>query len=168
MNLSFDLDTEDWVAFQKWYRMKRMPLFKWMGALMVSCVILLVLLNILLIIFKGFSALSWISALILLILGYLLFLRSKSDRKLVEAGNRLKEKNPQAFGKLDMFFDEEGFTVTSLYHTKRIKWEEMDKNEENKDYCFLFSKKGLVYIIPKSKAGKDLKDFYTLLDEHLN
>lgn len=168
MKLSFELEVSDWVAFQRWYRGKRMPLFKVLVPLMITCCALLVVLNIVLIFSKGMSGISWISAILLLGLGYLLFLQSKSDRQLKEAGENLKERNPGAFGKLEMDFDDEGFTVTSSSNSKRLSWDEMDKNEENKNYCFLFSKKGLVYIIPKDKIKENPEEFYQILDKHLN
>ncbi len=66
-----------------------------------------------------------------------------------KAGLAIQEKNPDAFGPMTLDMNAQGMTIQSQKASKTISWDEMDRFEENNYYFFLYSKKGIVYIVPK-------------------
>ena len=150
MKLNYNLTVEDWVNFQEYYRKKKSPLYGCMMpilTLLLSCNVVLGFYMVF--IHKGENNYDWLFIVCIIVLAYLLFMQTRIRRKLMRAGNQLKEKNPEIFGDTSLEFFEEGFEIKTPNYTKFLKWEDLDTFYQNKDYVFFFSKKGYAYIVPK-------------------
>ena len=150
MKLNYTLTVEDWVNFQEYYRKKKSPLY---GCMMPILTILLIC-NIvfgfyMVFIYKGENNYDWLFAICIIFLAYLLFMQTRIRRKLMKAGNKLKEDNSEIFGDTSIEFFEEGMEIKTPNHTKFLKWDDIENYYQNKDYVFFFSKKGYAYIVPK-------------------
>lgn len=150
MKISYNLTVEDWVAFQEYYRKKRSPLYGCMMPILTLLLACNVIIGFYMVfIYQGAREYNWLFVICIIILGYLLFLNSRIRRRLTKAGNALKEKNPETFGETSMEFFEEGFEVKTANHRKFLNWEDIEEYDEKRDYIYFFSKKQLVYILPR-------------------
>ncbi len=149
MKLSFDLNVDDWVAFQQYYRGKKTPLYNVVYPLLLILGVLSIAIFVYNIIVPKDTTTFWVSGVCILVLMYVLYIRKKSLYAVKKAGMDIQEKNPEAFGPMILETDANGITIQSQKSSKAIAWSDLGKLEENKLYFFLYSKKGVVYIIPK-------------------
>jgi hypothetical protein len=150
MTFSFNLNVNDWVAFQQYHRGRKIPFYNAVYPLIIGMCIALVAINIgYHIHFQTVSNVTWVSGACFLTLLYILYIRKKSLDNVRKAGLEIEKKNPEAFGLMSLNTDSDGITILSRKASKTIFWKEMDRFEENKYYFFLYSKKGVVYIVPK-------------------
>ncbi len=167
MNISFNLNVDDWVAFQQYYQAKRAPFYKAVYPLIVGLISGLVVINIIYYFyFKVVSAITWISFILVAVFIYLLYLRKRSLDRVKQAGLEVQKKHPEAFGVMKMDFEANGINIQSQQTSKFIPREEMSQFEENKHYFFLYSKKGVVYIVPKRDID-NTSSFRELLIDYL-
>ena len=156
MKFSFNLNVDDWVAFQQFHRGKKIPFYGIVyPAIVVMCIALVGLCIGYYVHFREVSTLVWVSGACFLTLLYILYIRKKSLGNVKKAGLAIQEKNPEAFGTMAMEVTAQGMTIQSPKASKIVTWEEMARFEENKQYFFLYSKKGVVYIIPKREMGNE-------------
>lgn len=150
MTFSFNLKVNDWVAFQQYHRGRKTPFYNLVYPLIIAmCIALAVICIGYYIHFRTVSTVIWVSGACFLTLLYILYIRKKSLDNVRKAGLEIEKKNPEAFGLMSLNMDSSGMTILSRKASKTILWKEMDRFEENKYYFFLYSKKGVVYIIPK-------------------
>ena len=166
LKLSFNLSVDDWVAFQQYHRGKKAPLYKLAYPLIVSLSIVLLALNIYDMIVHGVSKLTGFSLVVLAALAYILFIRGKAIKQIKKTGLDLQQKHPEAFGPMTMDFTEEGLNIQSNQTSKLVSWEEVEQYDENKNYFFFYTSKGIVYIIPK-KNIEDASLFRGLLINYI-
>ena len=167
MTISFNLKVDDWVAFQQYHRGQKIPFYNIIyPAIIVLCLFLAGICIGYCIYYRTNSSVVWVSAACFLTLLYILYLRKKSLAHIREIGLELEKKNPDAFGLISMNIDQDGITVLSRKISKTIPWKEMDRLKENKSYFFLYSKKGVVYIVPKREI-KDQSEFRRELTNYI-
>lgn len=155
MKINYTLTVEDWVNFQEYYRKKKSPLYGCMMPLLTVLLACNILFGFYMVFFyKGENTYSWLFLICIILLAYLLFMQTRVRRKLLKAGNKLKEENPDIFGETRLEFFEEGFEIKTPKHTKFLKWDDIENFYQNKEYVFFFSKKGYAYIVPK----RDIED----------
>jgi hypothetical protein len=156
MTIKFDLDINDWIAFQEYYRSKKIPVYKFlMPALFISA-LLLVGLNVVYLHRQEASWFTITSGVLLLFISYLFLLKGRSRSQWRKMALKIQIKYPDAFGPREMTFDDNGITIQTSNTSKVLPWGVIDKQEENKDYNFIFTKSKTVYIIPKNKIKGDL------------
>ena len=156
MRFSFNLNIDDWVAFQQYHRSKKVPFYGMVyPAIVVMCVVLVALCVGYYIHFREVSTVVWVSGACFLTLLYILYIRKKSLDNVKKAGLAIQEKNPEAFGTMTMEVSAQGLTIQSPKASKVVAWDEMGKFEENNKYFFLYSKKGVVYIVPKREIDNE-------------
>jgi hypothetical protein len=109
-----------------------------------------------------------VGAVCVAILLYLIYLNSKTKSRLTKAGMDLEKKNPDIFGPMTMNMDEKGIDFQSQNNTKFLPWEEIDKYDSNKEYYFIYSKKGVAYIIPKRNIQESATEMENMLDKYYN
>lgn len=165
MKVTFDLSIEDWMAFQEYYKGKKAPFYKFIMPLLIICAVVIIVLNLIYLQDKEASLMTIISFFLLLTIFYLFFLKKKSKTQLKKVALEIKERNPDAFGPREMVFNENGIDIQATNSHKTLTWEDMDQYEEDKDYYFLFSQKGVVYIIPKRDIHT--ADFQSVIDQYL-
>ena len=156
MRFSFNLNVDDWVAFQQYHRSKKIPFYGMVyPAIIAMCIALVVLCIGYYIQYQVVSTTIWVSGACVLALLYILYIRKKSLDNVKKAGLAIQEKNPEAFGAMTMDVTAQGLTILSPKASKVVAWEEMGKFEENAKYFFLYSKKGVVYIVPKREIDNE-------------
>ena len=160
MKLAFDLHTADWVAVQKYFKDKKNP--SWRMPLFVICAAILIILNILYLLNNEPSWMTGVSAIVILCLVYIWYLRAHSIKQLDKMAQEIQTKNPEAFGRREMELNDAGISITAHGASKSLAWDEMSSFEDAKDYFILFSKKGVVYIVPK-RAIEDVDAFCEML-----
>ncbi|MDR0428376.1 MAG: YcxB family protein [Dysgonamonadaceae bacterium] len=150
MKINYNLRIEDWVNFQEYFRKKKTPLYGCMVPLLTILFICNVVLGIHMNFFyRGDSQYNWVLFVCIVLLAYLLFMQSQTRKRLMKAGNELKEENPDVFGESSIEFFEEGFEIQTKKHKKFLKWMEIENYDQTKDYVYFFSKTGYAYILPK-------------------
>ncbi|MDR1121552.1 MAG: YcxB family protein [Dysgonamonadaceae bacterium] len=148
--IRFELSINDWIAFQEYYRSKKAPIYKFlMPALFISA-LLLIGLNVMYLHRHEASWFTITSGILLLFISYLFFLKGRSRSQWRKAALKMQAKYPDAFGPREMTFDDDGITIQTANNSKILSWKAIDRQEENKDYNFIFTQNGTVYIIPKS------------------
>jgi len=168
MNVNFVLDVDDWVAFQEYYRKRSAPLYRIMPYLLIASGIVLVVLNaVYFFLYKEATLWNGISLIFLAVIFYGLYLKKKADGQMRKIAIELKEKNPDVFGLREMTFTEEGMEIKTEKANKYLTWEEMERYEENNDYYFLYSGKGVVYIVPKNRIDVTPDEFGEMLNNYL-
>ena len=156
MKFSFNLNVDDWVAFQQYHRRKKIPFYGMIyPTLIVLCIVLAFLCVRQYLLIKVMTTMIWVNGACLLTLLYVLYIRKKSLDNVKKAGLAIQEKNPEAFGAMTMEVTAQGLTIQSPKASKVVAWEEMGKFEENAKYFFLYSKKGVVYIVPKREIDNE-------------
>ncbi len=163
--IRFNLTIEDWMAFQEYFRGKKAPVYRILMPLLGISAMLLILLNALYLMKNEASLVTVISGIFLLLIFYLFFLKNKSKGQLRKMALDMQAKNPDAFGDREMSFDEDGISIKVNQSSKELFWEDIDQWEENKEYFFLYSTKGVVYIIPK-KGLQNTDGFRELLNQY--
>jgi hypothetical protein len=166
MKFSFDLTVDDWVAFQQYQRGKKTPFYNVLYPLIISLGIALVVINIYHIYAYEISNVTGFSFIVLLGLIYVLYIRKKALTKVRKIGLDLQEKHPESFGPMSLDVDADGLTIQSQKTGKSILWEDLKGFEENKYYFFLYSKKGVAYIIPKREM-QDISEFRSKLTNNI-
>ncbi len=149
MKIRYNLDVQDWVSFQQFFRGKKAPLNNLATPLIIFCSVFMLVLNVFYIHYEGLNLMSFISGIILIILLYLLYVKVRSGKQLQDAGNKLKKKHPEVFGEMAVEFNNTGIYIQSTASSQSLAWNDMDSFDENKSYFFMYSKKGMAYIIPK-------------------
>ncbi|MDH8702226.1 hypothetical protein M2138_001586 [Dysgonomonadaceae bacterium PH5-43] len=148
MKIAYNLSVADWVNFQEYYQKKKAPI----TGCLVPAIYILTFLNVI-----GGAwhyttyGLSMYSVICLICVGVFIFLgytRNKAKKNLFATGEAIAEKSPGAFGNITMDFTNEGIDIVTSTNTKSLLWSDVDKFEKNKNYFFIYSKKGYVYIIP--------------------
>lgn len=167
MKISFDLKIDDWMAFQEYYRSKKAPYMKALTPLLFITAVVLIIINAIYLSYQKVSIVTVASCFILVTILYLFFMKKKSKDSLRKMGMEMQSKNPEAFGLREMSFDEKGIEIKTSSSSKSLSWEEMERYDENKDYFFLYSKKGIAYIIPKQNINTEIIDIEQLLNEHI-
>lgn len=150
MKIAYNLTVEDWVNFQEYYMKKKAPL----SGCMTPALTILLVFNIIIGIYMEFIAktgsYNFVFLICIIVLAYLLYVKTKTRKKLLKSGEEIKEKNPGAFGEMTMDFQQDGIDIHSSTHSKFLTWEEVGSYDDKaKDFFLLYSKKGMVYIIPK-------------------
>lgn len=168
MKFSYNLTVDDWAAFQQYYRGKKHPFYSAVYPMILSLSAILLTTNIYYVYLYGFSKLTLISAIVLIILLYVLQIRKKSLETIKNAGLELERKHPEAFGMMNIELNENGIDIKSQQTSKYMTWDEMDKFEENKKYFFLYSKKGMVYIVPKQEINDMVSSFRNNLINYIS
>lgn len=167
MKIAYKLTPIDWVNFQEYFRKKKAPMYSLMVPILSILLVFNIAFGIYMLITQGWTTYSWIFLFCILLLSYLLYLRSKARQQLEKAAEELNKKSPDIFGPMSMNFQENGLGVQSQKNQKYLSWEEMDKFDQTKDYFYLFSKKGVAYIIPKRDIEKESGELQAILDKHL-
>ena len=170
MKIAFDLNVDDWVAFQEYYGRKKSPiLYKWMQPLYIILAITLLVMGVWQVIIMGYTKYTMFILVCLAAMLFMLYIRKKAKDKVRQAGLDLEKKHPEAFGPMTMDFEERGIDIQSQKNSKSIAWDELHHYEANKDYYFLFSKKGIIYIVPKRaiEGSKDTDKLKATLDKYL-
>ncbi|MDL2224112.1 YcxB family protein [Bacteroidales bacterium OttesenSCG-928-M06] len=168
MKIAYNLTVEDWVDFQEYYMKKKAPL----SGCMTPILTILMICNIIIGIYMEFIAktgsYNFVFLICIIILGYLLYLKTKTRKKLFKSGEEIKEKNPGAFGEMTMDFQDEGIDIHSKTHSKFLVWEEISSyDNKSKVFFLLYSKKGMVYIIPKRDIESET-ELQAVLENHLS
>ncbi|MDR1370331.1 MAG: YcxB family protein [Dysgonamonadaceae bacterium] len=166
MRGSFNLTIDDWVAFQQYQRSKKTPFYNVVYPLILCLGIALVAINVYHIYMYEVNNTTWFSSVVLIGLLYVLYIRKKALSKVREVGLDLQQKHPEAFGPMRLEMNANEFTIQSQETAKTILWEDMKGFEENKCYFFLYSKKGVVYIVPK-RGIEDISGFRSELTNNI-
>lgn len=171
MKISFNLTVDDWIVFQQFFRGKKSPFSRWIVPIIITCMVWIVLFNAYLAYAKVDDESPmrvWISIAVFFIFAYLLYIRRKSLKRVKEAGLEIEKKHPEAFGSMIMELNEKGIDIQSSQTAKFLTWEEMGTYDKNRKYFFLYSRKGVVYIVPKrALEGQDV-DFEAILRTNLS
>ncbi len=166
MKFSFNLTVDDWVSFQEYQKGKKTPFYTAIYPLLIVMSIGLVLLNVVYYSYyqtDKIISMTWISLACLLVLLFILNIRRESMKQLKKAGSDIQSKHPEAFGSMTLETNENGLEIQSDQTSKSLAWNEIQGYEENKNYFFLYSKKGVAYIIPK-RGMKDQSEFMNILN----
>ena len=154
MKISYNLDVEDWVNFQEYYRKKKAPLYGCMIPLLTLLFVCNVITGIYMtFIYKGENQYSWVLLICIALLLFLLFMQMRTRKRLTKAGNKLKKESPDVFGHTEMEFFEEGFEIKTENGKKFLKWADLENYDQTKEYVFFFSIKGYAYIVPKKNIN---------------
>ncbi len=167
MKLSFDLRTDDWVLFQEYFKEKKAPLYKYLTPLLIFSAVMLATMNGLYIYYQSTSYVTLFSLCLLAIVLYLLYLKGRMKGRLKKTAIDIQSKNPEAFGPREMDFNNRCVEITAGNSHKILAWGELSGYNQNKDYFFLYSQKGMVYIIPKRDL-EDVPGLEEILNEHLS
>ncbi|MDL2223155.1 YcxB family protein [Bacteroidales bacterium OttesenSCG-928-M11] len=168
MKIAYKLTAQDFVSFQEYYMKKKAPIS---GCLQPSIIIMLLLnivIGIALYFIHGITTYTYVCLFCVLLLGILLIGKGFAKKRLLKSAIQMEKEKPGAFGNMTMDFSNKGIDVHSSTQEKFLKWEEIDKFDSNKHYYFIYSKKGMVYIIPKRDVSIDENEFTTMLGNHLN
>ncbi len=168
MKISFDLEVEDWMVFQEYYRGKKIPLYKALMPLLFITAIVLIIINAIYLSYQNVSIFTVFSCFILITILYIFFVKKKSKESLRQRGLAIKVKNPEAFGIRQMTFNDKEIEISTLSSNKTLPFSELEKYEEIKDYFFLYSRKGVVYIIPKQKIKSEEVDVDGMLRNYFS
>ena len=162
MTVSFDLDIDDWLAFQEYFKGKRAPLYKWLPTILILLAISLVVFNVIYLFYREASLVNIISLGFLLAIFYMLYLKKKATSHVRKMAAEIKLKHPEAFGIHEITFDGDGIKIKNEHTDVSLEWDDMNTYDENKDYFFLYSKKGVAYIIPKKKIDFPIDELKAL------
>jgi hypothetical protein len=169
MKITCLLNVEDWVNFQEYYRKKNAPNRRWLLPVIIAITFSNILLGIWLYFIQGATTYTWVALICTAILFYLIYLHSQTRKRLWKAGKKLEQENPDVFGTVTFDMDEKGISIRTKSNHKFLTWDKIDKYESNKHYCFIYSKKGIVYIIPKRDViQKSFFEWETLFNNYLN
>lgn len=166
MKITYNLTVADWVNFQEYYRKHHAPLIGCIEPVIYVLTVLNVIVGTWHFISYGFSVYSVICLVCLGVFIFLLYAKKQSKKNLYEAGQTMAEKNPDAFGLMNMELNEQGIHIASQNQTKKLLWEDIRNYQSNNDYFFLYSKKGNAYILPKRDIAS-ATEVQAILDEHL-
>jgi len=168
MRIAYNLTIEDWVNFQEYYLKKKAPISRFMTPILTILLVCNIIIGIYMEFILKAGSYNYIFFICILILAYLLYLKIKTRKKLLKSGEELRRRNPGAFDSMNMNFTENGIDIQSQTSSKSLQWKEVDKQESNKDYLFIYSKKGMVYIIPKRDLNGNEKELEAILAEYLS
>lgn len=166
MKLFFDLKVDDWVSFQEYFKEKKAPLYKYISPLLIFSAVLIVTINAMHLYYQEASIVTLFSFILLVILFYLLYLKKQTKKQLRKIALDIQAKTPDAFGPREMDFNERRVEISAGKSHKTLAWGELTRYEENNDYFFLYSQKGMVYIIPKRDLEK-IPEIREMLNEYL-
>ena len=88
-------------------------------------------------------------------------------KQLQKTAKNIQSKNPDAFGPREMDFNDKQVEIKVGDSLKTLTWGELSGYEENNDYFFLYSLKGMVYIIPKRDLN-NITELEDVFNEHLS
>ncbi|MDR1719440.1 MAG: YcxB family protein [Dysgonamonadaceae bacterium] len=165
MEILFDLTVDDWFIFQQYFRGKSSPVYKLIFPMIITLSLLLLVLTAIQLACYGFHKILWLSVVTFLILLYILYIRKRSMNAIRKKGRSIQEEYPDSFGRKVMKLDKNGFSIATETATKQCAWCEMLEFEETKRYFYLYSNKGVVYIIPKRNV-EDPVLLHKLLDNY--
>lgn len=167
MHIAYNLTVEDWVNFQEYYLKKKAPLFSYITPILTILLVCNIVLGIYMEFVRETEGYNFVFLICIFVLAGLLYLKIKTRKKLMKSGEELRQKNPGAFDSMEMNFSEEGIAIQSQHNSKSLGWEEIDHYESNKDYVFIYSRKGMVYIIPKRDLNGKKNELEAVLNENL-
>lgn len=167
MNIAYNLTAQDFVNFQEYYIKKKAPIARYMQPVIIATLLCNILIGAWLYFYQGLSTYTYVCLICVLLLGILLIGRGQTKKKMLKAALRMEKDKPGAFGKMTMDFNEKGIDIHSSVNQKFLTWEEVDKHDSNKNYFFIYSKKGMVYIVPKRDIQIPESEFIATLDKYL-
>ncbi|MCC8146345.1 MAG: YcxB family protein [Bacteroidales bacterium] len=167
MKIAYNLTVADWVNFQEFYRRKKTPLIGCLEPMIYVLTALNVVVGTWHFISYGPSIYTAICLICIGVLLFLIYAQRKSKKNLYSAGQAVADKNPDAFGSMTIDLEESGLHVVSQNNTKDLSWADIDTYDSNKDYFFLYSKKGYVYIIPTKDISSET-ELKAILDQYLS
>lgn len=166
MKIAYNLTVNDWINFQEFYRKRKTPLIGCLEPLIYILTALNIIIGTWHFISYGPSIYTGICIICIGVLLFLIYAQKKSKKNLLATGKVVEEKNPDAFGKMEMTFTDKGIEIISQTQSKDLTWDEVSNYDSNKDYFFLYSKKGFAYIIPKKDIPSEM-EVKAILDENL-
>ena len=166
MTIVYNLEIDDWVAFQEYFKEKK-TLYKYLAPLLIFSAVLITTINIAYLFYQEASLITLFSFILVLIVLYLLYLKSQMRKQLQKTAKNIQSKNPDAFGPREMDFNDRRVDIKVGDNHKILTWEELSGYEENNDYFFLYSQKGMVYIIPKRDLN-NITELEDVFSKHLS
>lgn len=166
MQIAYKLTAEDWVHFQEYYTKKKAPLAGCLQPLIAITLIGNVLFGAYLYFQQGVTTYTYVCLVCILLLGFLLIIRGQSKKNMLKAAKQMEKDKPGAFGDMTMNFDKQGVDIKSSTNSKHLNWDEVDSYNSDKTHYYIFSKKGMVYIIPKRDINSE-EEFRAVLDEFI-
>lgn len=167
MKISYNLTAQDFVSFQEYYIKKKAPIAGCMQPVIVSILGCNILFGIILYFRNGVTTHTYVFLACALLLGLLLILKGQNKRKMLQAAIQMEKDKPGAFGNMTMDFGDKGIDVRSSTQEKFLTWEEVERHDSNKEYIFIYSKKGMAYIIPKRDLQGMDDQLLHILDKYL-
>lgn len=165
MHISYCLTAEDFVNFQEYYMKKKSPIAGCLQPLISTLLVCNILFGIYLYLTQGVTTYTYVTLICILLLGLFLVFRGQGRKNLLKAAKQIEKDKPGAFGNMTMDFSQKGIDIHSSTQNKFLTWGDVDKYEENKDYIFLFSKSGMVYIIPKRDISFSTEEMTAYMQE---
>lgn len=168
MKIAYKLTAQDFVSFQEYYMKKKAPLAGCIQPVTIIMLLCNVVIGTVLYFYHGVTTYTYVCLLCILLLGILLIGKGQTKKRLLKTALQMEKDKPGAFGNMTMEFSDKGIEIHSSVSEKFLTWEEVDKSDSNKDYYFIYSKKGMVYIIPKRDISISESEFTDILTKHLN
>lgn len=168
MQITYDFDIEDWVAFQRHY-IKNAPAFRRnriiAQLLPLTILLFLILFDVINGDFKPFTLIFYvvISALWVFLYPKRMIKRTIDNaRKMIEAGD-----NSGLLGRQELILGEDAITAINENSEQKTKWSGIKKLEETEAYYFLFESAISAIIIPKKKVVGRLEEVDKILKSKL-
>lgn len=165
MKIDFELTSEDWLDFNKYYffNSKEIGRTKLFVQLSVPVSVALIL------IYNAFKgSLDKTGAIIGLSFGLLwfFFYPKKFYRETIKKIEKLMKEgdNSSLFGKHSIVFDENGVTCAEPESTQTFKWSAFKKAVETKNHFFLFNTAMSAIIIPKKTILSEVESIRNLIN----
>jgi len=167
MKIAYNLTAQDFVNFQEYYMKKKSPLAGCLQPVIFATLLANVILGLGLYFYQGLTTYTYICLICIFLLGLLLIARGQQKKNLIKAAQQMEKDKPGAFGNMTMEFFEDGVKVQSTTNHKFLEWNEIEKVDSNKNYFFIYSKKGMVYIIPKRSLEYPDDEFSAFLNKYI-
>ena len=169
MQITFDFDFDDYVAFQQHYITTTPALRRsfniFFGIALIGFVALIV--NVLSNEFV-FSDLLFPLFLLIFSVFWLWRIRGKGGVKRSVKSLIKKEKgNSQVLGERTFLFENDYFIVTTTQSENKSNWSVIQKMDETPGYFFLYISNFMAYVIPKHKIELQVQNLQELLHQHI-
>jgi|GEM_PF-1613249 hypothetical protein len=167
MHIAYTLTAQDFVHFQEYYLKKKAPLVGCLQPAILLILICNIITGVALYFYQGVTTYTYVCLVCVILLGIVLIGKGQAKKKMTKAALKMEKEKPGAFGDMTIDLDEKGMQVHSSTQEKFLSWNEVDHQESNKDYFFIYSKKGMVYIIPKRDIQVSDSEMNELLNQYI-
>lgn len=153
MTIEFDLDIEDWLAFQEFHLSNNKKLKQWKVISMLAVPLasaIIILTN------KWFDT-TFMIVLVIVSIAHVLYVHKTFTSRYLKRAKKMLKDNTGIIGRQTFQFTEEFILMSKLNTETKTNWNGINEILENENYYFLFVSSISAFIIPKRKIENDLE-----------